>query len=105
MPQYKFTCREDFGGCGHEIVFECLMSELDDKKPKSCPKCRKKTSIKQVFFPPKVDIPTTVGSACDKNSDHISSDEQHHLHEKHNEYRRKPGETSWISTEEGMVHK
>jgi hypothetical protein len=80
------------------------MSELDDNRPKSCPKCRKRKSLTSVFFPPNVNIPSTLGSIAEKNTDRLSEDEKHHLNKKHNEYKDS-SEPSWVSTDNGMVHK
>lgn len=105
MPQYRYECRQDLDGCGHIIDFECLMSELDDNRPKSCPKCRKRKSLQPILFTPTVNIPNTLGSRADKNTDTISADEQHHLTKEHNAYKEESAEPSWVSTEKGMVHK
>lgn len=103
MPQYQFECNKDNGGCGNIIPLECLMSELDNKQPKSCPKCHKRKSIRQVLFPPIAHIPCTLGSLAEKNTASKSDDERHHLTEKFNEYK-KPTAPSWVDTDNGIVH-
>jgi len=106
MPKYQYLCRPQDGGCGHVVEFECLMSELDDLKPKSCPKCKKRKALQpQIFSPMSVNVPKTLGSFADKQSAELSSAAKVELTEKFNEYKRKPGESSWISTTEGMKHK
>lgn len=99
MPTYIFKCDEE-EGCGHEWEFKCLMSELDDKKPKSCPQCKKRKTIHQVFGDVAVNIPKTLGSLADRNTSRLSEDERTHLHKKHHEYKDAP--PTWESTSEGI---
>jgi hypothetical protein len=103
MPRYLFECNKESGGCGQKIELECLMMDLDDKQPKSCPACKKRKALRQILFPPEVNIPCTLGSLADKNTREMSADERHEKTEKFNEYKKK--DVSWISTKEGMVHK
>lgn len=106
MPQYTYICDPKNDGCGHKVTLECLMSELDDKKPKSCPNCSKRKTIQPLLSSPlSINIPKTLGSLADKNSAALSDGAKAELTKKFNEYRSKPGEISWIPTENGMVHK
>lgn len=104
MPQYEFQCKESLGGCGHTFLFTCPMSQLDEKKPKSCPECHKRKTIEPVFFAFTANIPNTLGSRADTNSDRMSADEKHHINKKNNEYKEGKAE-DWIQTSQGMVHK
>lgn len=88
MPQYKYICDTNQKGCGHTIEFECLMSELGDSKPKSCPKCHKRKSLKPVFFSPTISVPKTLGGLADKNHAKMSDDEKHHIIKKNTAYRK-----------------
>lgn len=102
MPTYTFKCDEDTG-CGHIWEFTCLMSELDEKRPKSCPQCKKRKSIHQVFGDVTVSLPKTLGSLAERNTNRMSEDERTHLHKKHNEYREAP--PSWEATKDGIKRK
>ena len=103
MPKYIYECIGENGGCGHVWDFTCLMSELDDKKPKSCPQCKKRKPIAQRYGNINVSVPKTLGSLADRNARTLSLDEKHHLDTKHNEYKKAP--PSWQPTPDGMVHK
>lgn len=107
MPTYQFQCDPDDGGCGKVIEIRCSYSDKKENQPKFCPNCRKRKTIYEVFSGGQLDfIPKTVGHLADKNSSKISADEKHHLTEKHNEYRNKPSkESSWVETEQGVVHR
>lgn len=102
MPTYEFLCDEDDKGCGEVITITCSASELDKEKPKSCPKCKKRKSIRRVYVVPQVSIPKTLGYYADKNSNKKSADELHHIETKNNEYKKNKVKP-WISTENGIV--
>ena len=90
MPTYEFECDPDNGGCGHRIEISCTYAEKEDNQPKSCPKCRKRKPLYEVFGGGNsVFIPVTIGSLIDKNNSRISADEKHHLNKKHNEYKER----------------
>lgn len=101
MPQYKMTCRKNLGGCGHVIEFTCLMSELKEKRPKSCPKCKKRKTLQSIFFTPSTQFYETLGHTADKNAEKISVDEKHHLTKQHNAYRK--SDTKWIQGPNGRM--
>lgn len=101
MPQYNMQCLESEGGCGHIIEFTCLMSELEEKRPKSCPKCRKRKTLQSMFFPPSAQVLTTLGHYADKNADKISADEKHHLTKEHNSYKER--DTKWVEGPGGRM--
>lgn len=103
MARYVYICDSNLSGCGRIIEFECLISELDELKPKSCPVCKKRKSLHQFFSPPTPSIPKTLGSLADKNHAKMSDDEKHHILEKNNAYR-KSSTGRWHSTPEGIVH-
>lgn len=106
MPTYEFYCDPDEGGCGHVIEITCSYSDKDKSRPKSCPKCRKRKALIEIFGGASVFIPKTLGHSIDKNSAKISEDEKHHLNNKHNEYKKSDNEgPSWIATDNGMVHR
>jgi primosomal protein N' len=89
MPTYTFECDEDSGGCGEIIEIRCAYAEKQSNKPKSCPKCKKRKSIIELFGSSNsIYIPKTLGSLVDKNTSKISTDEKIHLTKKHNEYKR-----------------
>ena len=103
MPQYRLQCLESEGGCGHVIDFECLMSELDEKRPKSCPNCRKRKPLKSVFFSPKAHLLESIGHIADVNTDKISDDEKYHINKKNNEY--KESDTKWVEGPGGRMQR
>lgn len=104
MPTYEFYCDPDDGGCGNSIEIRCSFEDKDTNRPKSCQKCRKRKALREVFGHTDTFIPKTVGSLIDKNSGKMSEDQKQHLHKVHNAYKEKDG-PSWISTDNGMVHK
>ena len=105
MPTYQYLCDQDDGGCNHVIEVTCSMSDRQAIQPKSCPKCRKRKSIRQVFCLAGCNINTTFGSHIDKQSDKMSEDEKHHLHEKHYAYRKGDGQPSWVQVGDKIVHR
>ena len=65
------------------------MSAIYNYKAK-CPQCNKTVSYQDfsgvsVFGPDK-----TVGSIADKNTDRMSEEQKKYIHDKNNEYRKKP---------------
>lgn len=103
MPTYVFECDED-SGCGNVWEIKCSMSELDEKKPKSCPSCKKRKHIIRVYDPNvTVNVDKTLGSLADKNARKMSADEKANLSRKHTEYKRK--KTSWVGTKDGPVRR
>lgn len=106
MPTYEFYCDPDEGGCGNVIEIRCSFEEKDNNQPKSCRKCRKRKALRELFGNADAFIPKTVGHLIDKNSSKMSEDEKHHLHKVHNAYKEsKDDGPSWVSTENGMVHR
>jgi len=83
MPQYEFICRK----CNSEFIVECIMSEISDLKP-CCKLCNSKKTARK-FSAPIINIPKTLGSLADKNTDTFSDDYKNHLNKKHNKYRFK----------------
>ena len=102
MPTYEYLCDEDDGGCGNIIEVSCLMSERENNLPKSCPKCKKRKSIRQLYGVGALHMPSTLGSLADKQTGKMSDDEKHHLTKKHNAY--KETNNSWESTPHGIKH-
>ena len=102
MPTYEFQCDEDRGGCNNVVTIRCSYGEKKQNRPKSCPKCRKRKTIIELFGSPNPIIPKTLGSIAEKNSDKISADEKAHIHNKNNEYRKKDG-PSWIEGPGGSM--
>jgi len=47
MPKYIHQCQNE--ECSEKIEFECKMSELDETRPKVCPKCSS-TKIESISF-------------------------------------------------------
>jgi len=79
------------------------MSEKDDKQPKSCPACRKRKPLHQLFGCAEVHVHTTLGVYADKQSTKLSADERHHLTNKHNEYRKSDGQPSFVQQSDGSI--
>ena len=105
MPTYEFYCDPEEGGCGNLIQISCPFAEKEEKRPKSCKKCRKRKSLIENFGgDTALLVHSTLGSHIDKQSSKMSEDEKQHLKNRHNEYRKKDG-PSWVSTENGMVHR
>lgn len=105
MPTYQYLCDSDDGGCDNVIEVNCLMSEKNDKQPKSCPSCNKRKSLRRVFGFSEIHIPTTLGSFADKQASKLSEDERHHLNEKNNEYRKGDGQPSFVQVGDRLVHR
>lgn len=105
MPTYEFLCDPDESGCGNVIEIKCSYDDKQKSKPKSCPKCRKRKALIELFGDSQVIIPKTLGYRIDKNSSKLSEDEKHHLNKKHNDYKESTNEPSWTSTPDGFVHK
>lgn len=105
MPTYQFHCDPDEGGCNHVVEIRCSFKNKELNRPKSCPKCRKRKSIVELFGGSMVHIPVTLGSFADKKTGKMSEDERTHLKIKQNEYKKSRTESSWVGTPDGMVHK
>ena len=106
MPTYQFLCDSDDGGCDHVMEIICLASDREELRPKSCPKCRKRKTIHQVFGDIKSHIPKTLGYHADKQASKLSEDERTHLNKKHNEYKQpsKDG-PSFVEVDGRFVHR
>ena len=76
------------------------MSEKDDNKPKSCPSCRKRKPIFEVYGDAMISVPKTLGSLAEKNAKNMSEDEKQHRHHENNKYRETA--PSWESTQDGI---
>ena len=88
MPTYQFQCDPDDKGCGEVIEVKCSFDDKEQNKPKSCPKCRKRKTIFEVFGTHNpVHIPCTLGMLADKNTSKMSKDEKIHRSKKDNEYK------------------
>jgi hypothetical protein len=103
MPQYLFQCNETKGGCGASIHLTCLISELTEKTPKTCPNCGKRKYIQQILFAPNVSIPSTIGSLADRNASKMSSDELAHIKKENYKYRE--SNTTWEQQKDGTMKK
>ena len=102
MPTYQFYCDPEDGGCSNIIEFNCLFSEKAENQPKSCNKCKKRKSLRELFGGEVVHIPRTLGSLADKRTAKLSEDEKNHLTIKNNSYRTRG---SWVETPDGLKHK
>lgn len=100
MPTYEFCCDEENGGCGNVIEISCSFDDLDDKKPKSCPKCHKRKTIYRLFGWGANNIPCTLGSHAEKNHTKMSDEQKHEIHMKDTAYLRQ--DNFWKATPEGM---
>jgi len=106
MPTYQFHCDPDEKGCDHLVEVFCLYSQLEEKKPKSCPNCRKRKPFKKVLGGnPTLLMNNTLGMRVDKNSNKLSEDEKHHLQTKHNDYKDKSDGPAWVDTGERIAHR
>ena len=101
MPTYEYNCDIEEGGCGETIEVRCSFSNKEQNRPKSCPKCRKRKYLYEVFSGGSSTlVPKTLGHLVDKNSSKISADEKYHLQKKHNEYRNPGGK--WVDGKGGI---
>ena len=102
---YEFYCDPEEGGCGHQMEIQCRFADKAKNTPKSCKKCRKRKSIREMYGGgSSTFVPKTLGHHVDKQSARMSADEKHHIHTKNNDYRDKSTEPNWVSTPDGMVH-
>ena len=89
MPTYQFQCDPDEGGCGHIMEIKCSFEDKKKNQPKSCPKCRKRKTIFELFGTANpVHIPVTLGSYADKKTAKMSEDEKHHRNIEDNKYKQ-----------------
>lgn len=85
MPQYSYSCPK----CNDS--FEIYLSLTDYKPQQNCPNCKSlcgRDLCLDCDITP--NIPKTVGSLADKNTDKMSADQKAALKEKHYEYRKGP---------------
>lgn len=90
MPTYDFTCRIEFGGCGHEFDIFCGMDEISDARPE-CPECHLEDPVFREWSACQVaPIPKTLGMLADRNASKMSSDEKKFLKEKYKTKKEGP---------------
>ncbi len=87
MPSYNFhseCCNEDF---------EVFMTISEYTPKQKCPACGKTKKVFRNYSDDNVSgnmAKRTLGALAEANASKLSSDEQHHLWQKHNEYRFGP---------------
>ena len=102
MPTYQFYCDPDDDGCSEVTEFCCLYADKQKNQPKSCPKCRKRKALRELFGGEVVHIPSTLGSLAEKNAGKMSADEKNHLNTRHTAYKT---QGNWVETADGLRHK
>ncbi len=91
MPTYVFICDAEEKGCGKLFEIHAPMCEVEGLNP-SCPHCDQTKPTRRDWKSQTINVfdsaPRTVGTLTERNSQHISADEQNHINRKNTKYLR-----------------